>query len=859
MKRRVGTWLLLALLCLGLQAKKRVVKAPYFTACNTTSIEIGKVVLGADTTWLEVNIYGAPGDKVRIDSATVLRAEEKEYGYLGNEGISGEPWTQLPESGELTATLKFAPLPLETSCFDFLEAESEGGWCIYDVRLDGQKPRAEIPARLLERRELSALPLPAPELNCGKAVVKGQLLGYRPEYGLTLKAKSAHWFFHDPMGQAIPIQPDGTFRYEAEVLMPCGGTLQIGRKRLDLFLVPGGELEITVDLPAMYREASRLFGQKQKGEAEPCIWFEGDYAALNTELQDVVRLKDFFADREDFGPLCGMTPMEYKKHLLKLYSQACKQLEQQRELGTACREYTKVNIDMELFSKLFSYKFYLSYAPMLSGRQGVKRADMEVDSTTYFNEALELETLRSPLSRFYPYYVDFVKRATSDWLRDRFEQEPLWNDILLGKRAAASLSKQMPLTPAERLTVDSISEPQLRQIFLDRSRKIEERLAAAQAKTGYSIVTADPELGADSLLQVLTRPYRGRVVLVDMWNTWCGPCMRAMKEIQPLKEEMKEVVYLYIANETSPEGQWKLTIPDIHGIHCRITNEQSNALSQLYGYSGIPTYFVFDRHGEISYKVTGFPGTETLKEELEKVLKETAEETGKVKANFLIGELFFAEYPTSAEGVTVQMAFLKDEQGEKVAFIEGVELTEEDRRYAIPRERVEYADFWLAQSQRTDLKKLPIKLEAPKKTRLWEGDRLEAFSVTDTEGHRWSNETTLGKPLLINFWYTGCGPCIREMPELSGWTDAYPEVNFLAVTWNTQEEIQKIVDRQGFRFHQVAGDKTLWEMFAVKQTPTTVLIDKEGIVRKVVIGTNQQKRDAMAAALKELAGREHEQ
>ena len=129
----------------------------------------------------------------------------------------------------------------------------------------------------------------------------------------------------------------------------------------------------------------------------------------------------------------------------------------------------------------------------------------------------------------------------------------------------------MPLTAEERMTVDSISSRDLKQLFLMRNERIEAELKAgleaAKDKTGYTVVEVEKEVAADSLLQVITRPYRGKMVLVDMWNTWCGPCMRAMKNLKPLKEELKEVVYLYIADETSPEGKWKVTIPDIHGIH----------------------------------------------------------------------------------------------------------------------------------------------------------------------------------------------------------------------------------------------------------------------------------------------------
>ena len=104
----------------------------------------------------------------------------------------------------------------------------------------------------------------------------------------------------------------------------------------------------------------------------------------------------------------------------------------------------------------------------------------------------------------------------------------------------------------------------------------------------------------------------------------------------------------------------------------------------------------------------------------------------------------------------------------------------------------------------------------------------------------------------MNFWYTGCGPCIKEMPELSTWVDACPDVNYLAVTWNTADEIRAIIERRGFRFVQITGDKSLWKMFGVQQTPTIVVIDKDGTVRKVVIGTSEQKRAELLECVKSL-------
>lgn len=132
------------------------------------------------------------------------------------------------------------------------------------------------------------------------------------------------------------------------------------------------------------------------------------------------------------------------------------------------------------------------------------------------------------------------------------------------------------------------------------------------------------------------------------------------------------------------------------------------------------------------------------------------------------------------------------------------------------------------------------------------GDRLEAFSVTDTEGTRWNETNTLGKPLVLSFWAIDCAPCLAQMPELSRWLAVCPDVNYLAVTRNTAAQIDGAVKKRNFLFRQVPNDRTLFEMFGIKQLPATVLVDKRGFVRMIVSGTDAQKRAELLKELKEL-------
>lgn len=220
----------------------------------------------------------------------------------------------------------------------------------------------------------------------------------------------------------------------------------------------------------------------------------------------------------------------------------------------------------------------------------------------------------------------------------------------------------------------------------------------------------------------------------------------------------------------------------------------------------------------------------------------------------IVDGCFFTEVPSELKGNTYEMSILKDENGQFMMLIRGITLSEQSKSYAIPPSEVEKADFWLEKARNTT-RFLSMRTLSPESA-MKEGDRIRPFCVQATDGTYWSDRNTRGKPLVLNFWYTGCGPCIREMPELNEWMETCPNVNYLAVTWNTQEQIQKIIERQNFRFTQITGDTVLWKMIGVQVTPTTVVIDKQGVIRKLTNGTNQQKRDELLATIRQLSAEE---
>ncbi len=121
------------------------------------------------------------------------------------------------------------------------------------------------------------------------------------------------------------------------------------------------------------------------------------------------------------------------------------------------------------------------------------------------------------------------------------------------------------------------------------------------------------------------------------------------------------------------------------------------------------------------------------------------------------------------------------------------------------------------------------------------GSPFPAFSQTDTDGRHWNNDSLRGKVAVFNLWFTGCGPCLKEMPELSKWREEFPEVNFLAVNYEAAEEAVPVAQKRGFTWHQLDGDSPIHSWLpSYSPYPTTIIVNPEGIITMIAHGASEQ-------------------
>ena len=114
------------------------------------------------------------------------------------------------------------------------------------------------------------------------------------------------------------------------------------------------------------------------------------------------------------------------------------------------------------------------------------------------------------------------------------------------------------------------------------------------------------------------------------------------------------------------------------------------------------------------------------------------------------------------------------------------------------------------------------------------------FTLSTPDGQPWVLSDLRGKPVVLNFWATWCGPCRAEMPELQRLHERLASAGVTVLGINQSETPQAIANYQqalGVDFPTVIDQRLgVSRQYLVNSIPTTFFIDREGVIRSMFIG-----------------------
>jgi peroxiredoxin len=101
--------------------------------------------------------------------------------------------------------------------------------------------------------------------------------------------------------------------------------------------------------------------------------------------------------------------------------------------------------------------------------------------------------------------------------------------------------------------------------------------------------------------------YKGKIVFLNIWATWCGPCQEEMSSMERLYQQLKDQTFEILAVSIDAQGaptvapfvkEYKLNFP--------VLIDSENKIGRLYKTTGIPETFIIDKNGIIVSKVIGY-------------------------------------------------------------------------------------------------------------------------------------------------------------------------------------------------------------------------------------------------------------
>jgi cytochrome c biogenesis protein CcmG/thiol:disulfide interchange protein DsbE len=116
--------------------------------------------------------------------------------------------------------------------------------------------------------------------------------------------------------------------------------------------------------------------------------------------------------------------------------------------------------------------------------------------------------------------------------------------------------------------------------------------------------------------------YKGKVVLLDFWATWCGPCRIEIPWFMDLERKLKDQGFSVLGVSMDDEG-WDAVKPFVNelGINYRIVIGNDSTAEKYGGIEALPTTFLIDREGKIAAVHVGLTSRNEIENGIEQLLQ----------------------------------------------------------------------------------------------------------------------------------------------------------------------------------------------------------------------------------------------
>lgn len=441
------------------------------------------------------------------------------------------------------------------------------------IRTDGK----QYPTLLAQEASASEMPDGLPEFRqrMGRISLTVKYLGDMPQDAATSRPQIQPWNL-DELTNPLDVdwEPSangdgGTLTMRQGVPFTVPFSHGNGILNQTMLFVPGDSVLMEVDVPSMM---ARKFIPGQ--ENRPYVRFTGKGATLAGVMNEI--LKDGFPDATPDISDEETQPLSYADYLEASWQKLCRFNQRSDSLFAGRKAVAEL-------ARLFNETQYIrthsyqNYFRSWQRRHSLKRAqadslyetdgyaaqaeakDPHAAGLEIFKDGLRLAYAVPNVRNILPYMEH--NGATSGQVYEWLKRRNYGSDCLV------SLMRMSPLSEAQ---LDSLL-PQERPIVEPLNERCKETLASI-GEGGH--MNEVPQVAQKEMLPAIVARYKGKVVFIDLWATWCGPCKNGIKAMRPAHAlyEGKNVVFVYVTNMTSSKEELPGYVRTMPGEHYVLEN-----------------------------------------------------------------------------------------------------------------------------------------------------------------------------------------------------------------------------------------------------------------------------------------------
>ena len=397
--------------------------------------------------------------------------------------------------------------------------------------------------------------------------------------------------------------------------------------------------------------------QKDRPELLKTIMFSGDAAKTNQDAAIFQRMyysNAIYNDWDAKGKAIKVYDLDKYRLYLDTLQQKSRKLYDKFVTDVSPNEETKIwaltNLEGDYYDALASYPSEHRRA------NNLKNIDWDVP-TSYYDPLLKRFPITAPmlmsgyaLSNFinsfhYEYVItkmldEEANKKYKSWygflapsdIADsltvngivKYTPDSLLRQLVLAELFSQKLEhNEIVIFEKYRKVVDQyIKEPFLREPLLKNYLQTKKRIEHPTFASDVMMKKIDKS-SAKQIMDSILLTNKGKVIYLDCWATWCGPCISEMPHSKDLMKKMegKEVAFVYLCLD-SEEKSWKASVSknQISGQNYFLTGNQSTDLRKVFDVNAVPYYFLIDKKGTIVEKGS-YLRPNLAKDKIEKLLK----------------------------------------------------------------------------------------------------------------------------------------------------------------------------------------------------------------------------------------------